>query len=65
MAKAVGFGGEGRFRDDEIKKLRTDTETIRETLATIAGQTGNVRNGALEEAAARTIRWRARLAFLD
>ena len=65
MAKAVGFGGEGRFRDDEIKKLQTDTKRMHETLATIAGQTGNVRNGALEEAAARTIRWRARLAFLD
>jgi hypothetical protein len=38
---------------------------MHETLATIAGQTGNVRIGALEEAAARTIRWRARLAFLD
>jgi hypothetical protein len=65
MAKAVGFGGEERFRDDEIKKLQTDTETMHEMLATIAGQTGNIRIGAFEEASARTIRWWARLAFLD
>lgn len=43
MAKAVGVGGDGRFRGDEIKKLQTDTKTMHETLATIAGQTGNVR----------------------
>jgi hypothetical protein len=65
MAKAVGVGGDGRFRGDEIKKLQTDTKTMHQTVATIAGQTGNVRIGALEKAAARTIRRRVRLVFLD